>query len=72
MEKQPLTKIQEDVYAKVAGYIGDLGYSPTYQEVAEMMGTSPQQVEAHVKNIVAKGWIKYTGKKWRKLELIPK
>jgi SOS-response transcriptional repressor LexA len=72
MEKQPLTKLQEDVYAKVAGYIGDFGYAPTYQEIAEMMGTSPQMVEAHIKNLVAKGWLKFNEKKWRKVELIPK
>jgi len=73
MEKQQLTERQKDVYAAIAGYIQDYKYSPTYQEVAERTGMSAQMVEAHVKNIIAKGWLKFrSGQKHRKLELIPK
>jgi DNA-binding MarR family transcriptional regulator len=71
--KPPLTERQRDVYVAIAGYIQDQKYSPTYQEVAERTGMSSQMVEAHVKNLVAKGWIKFRqNQKHRKLELIPK
>lgn len=69
MMKEKLTKIQEDVYAYIAGYIDDNGYSPTYQEIAMRTDLTTQMVESHIKNIVAKGWLKYNGKKFRKLEL---
>lgn len=64
-----LTKKQEEVYAYIAGYITDYGYSPTYQEVAEKLSMTTQSVEAHVKNLVKKGWIGFNGKRHRKLIL---
>lgn len=64
-----MTNAQKDVYAVIAGYIQDYGYSPTYQEVAEKLGTSVQMVEANVKNIISKGFLKFNGKRFRKLEL---
>ena len=71
-KKRELTERQQDVYVAIAGYILDCGYSPTYNEVAEKTGMSSQMVEAHVRNLVTKGWIRFNGKKFRKLELIPK
>lgn len=70
--KEKLTKTQEDIYAYVAGYIMDNHYSPTYQEIAVHTGSTTQMVEAHVKNIVKIGYLKFNGKKFRKLELVPK
>ena len=70
--KEKLTKTQEDIYAYVAGYIEDNGYSPTSQEIALKTDLTTQMVDSHVKNIVAKGWLKYNGKRFRKLELVPK
>jgi SOS-response transcriptional repressor LexA len=64
-----LTKKQEDVYSYIAGYITDYGYSPTYQEVAEKLSMTTQSVEAHVKNLAKKGWIKFNGKRNRKIIL---
>jgi predicted transcriptional regulator len=64
-----LTKKQEDVYSYIAGYITDYGYSPTYQEVAEKLSMTTQSVEAHVKNLVTKGWLGFNGKRNRKLIL---
>lgn len=64
-----LTKKQEEVYAYIAGYITDYGYSPTYQEVAEKLSMTTQSVEAHVKTLVKKGWIGFNGKRHRKLIL---
>ena len=66
-----LTPAQEKIYAYIAGYITDLGFSPTYQEIAIRTGLTTQMIEAHVKNIVESGWLRYNGKKFRKLELIP-
>ena len=71
-EKEKFTERQQDVYVAIAGYILDFGYSPTYNEVAEKTGMSSQSVEAHTKNLIKKGWIRFNGKKFRKLELIPK
>lgn len=68
---QKLTKTQEAIYAYIAGYITDLGFSPTYQEIAIRTGLTTQMIEAHVKNIVQAGWLRYNGKKFRKLELVP-
>lgn len=70
--KENLTDRQRDVYAMFAGYIQDNGYAPTYREAAERLGMTAQMVEAHIKNIVAKGWMAYTVKKQRRVELIPK
>jgi len=72
MNKIPLTKKQEDLYCFVAGYIDDNGYAPTGQEIAERLGTTSQMVDQHLKNIAAKGWIKFNGKRYRKIELVPK
>lgn len=69
---EKLTPTQEKVYAYIAGYITDLGFSPTYQEIAVRTGLTTQMVEAHVKNIAKSGWIRFNGKKFRRIELIPK
>lgn len=66
-----LTPAQEKIYAYIAGYITDLGFSPTYQEIAIRTGLTTQMVESHVKNIAKSGWIRFNGKKFRKIELIP-
>jgi len=70
-EKEKLTPKQEDIYAYVAGYIVDNGYSPTYQEIASKLGITTQMVESHIKNIVKKDWLKFNGKRHRKLHLNP-
>jgi len=70
--KEKLTPIQEKVYAYIAGYITDFGFSPTYQEIAMRTDLTTQAVESHVKNLIKKGWLKFNGKKFRKIELIPK
>jgi len=68
--KQELTKVQENIYAYVAGYIEDNGYCPTYMEIAERTNLSVQAVEAHLKTLVKKGWLNNNGKKYRKYSLI--
>lgn len=70
MEKTPLTKTQENIYAFVAGYYDDNGYAPTGQEIAEKFGTTSQVVDQHLRNIAAKGWIKFNGKRYRKIDLV--
>lgn len=65
-----LTDQQKKVYAFIAGYIEDMGFSPTYHEIAIRTNLTTQSVEAHVRNIVNSGWIRFNGKKFRKLELI--
>ena len=71
--KEKLTPIQEKVYSYIAGYITDLGFSPTYQEIAIKTEMTTQAVESHLKNLKKKGWVKFNPeKKFRKIELIPK
>lgn len=71
--KQKLTPTQEKLYAYIAGYIEDYGFSPTYQEIAIRTDLTTQAVEAHVKNLVKAGWLRFDEKKkFRKIELIPK
>ena len=68
-----LTKKQEEVYCYIAGFITDNGYSPTRFEISENTGNiSTQSVDDNVKNLAKKGWIKFNGKKFRNIELIPK
>lgn len=68
--REQLTKTQCDIYAFVAGYIYDNKFSPTYQEIADRTHISVQAVDSHVRNIARKGWIKFNGKKHRKITLI--
>lgn len=68
---EKLTTTQEKIYAYIAGYIEDNKYSPTYQEIAMRMDSTTQMVESHVKNIAKKGFIRFNGKKHRRIELIP-
>ena len=71
--KTKLKPTQEKIYAYIAGYIEDYGFSPTYQEIAIRTDLTTQAVESHVKNLVKAGWIKFDNtKKFRKLELVPK
>lgn len=67
-----LTEKQQRVYAYVAGYILDNGYSPTGQEIAERLHISPQAVSMHLKSLKEKGLIEFNGKKFRNVDLIPK
>jgi repressor LexA len=67
--KEKLTPRQEDIYAYIAGYITDNGYSPTYTEVSDKLNISTQAVEAHIKTIVKKGWLRFNNQRYRKLEL---
>lgn len=68
--KEQLTDVQKKIYGFVAGYIDDNGYCPTYNEVAERMNMSSQAVEAHLRTISKKGWLRNNGKKFRKYSLM--
>lgn len=71
-QKPKLTPAQTDVYAYVAGYIEDNGYSPTLQEISEKLGISPQAVAKHLRGIRCAKMITYDSKKkWRNIVLIP-
>lgn len=67
--KEKLTSIQESIYSYIAGYIEDNGYAPTYQEMAMETGLTTQAVESHLRNLVKKNWLKFNGKKFRKVDL---
>ncbi len=72
MKKEILTPTQADIYAYIAGYIIDNELSPTSQEIAMKTGLTTQAIDSHLRNIAKKGWLKFNGKKHRRLELIPK
>lgn len=69
--KEPLTKRQEDMYAFIAGYIQDYGYAPASIEIAMKFQMTTQGVDQHVKNLVRKGWLDYSGGRYHKIKLVP-
>lgn len=68
---RPLSERQRDVYAYIAGYITDNGYSPTRTEIAMKLNITEQAISAHLREIKNKGWIRFTDGGWRNIELIP-
>jgi predicted transcriptional regulator len=69
MTKETLTEKQKDVYAYVAGYIDDNGYAPTGIEISMKLQITTQAVDQHIKTLVQKGWLSYTGGRYRKIKL---
>ncbi|MBI4458382.1 transcriptional repressor LexA [Candidatus Uhrbacteria bacterium] len=72
MSAATLTKKQKEVLDFVAGYITEMGYAPSYREVAEHFGfSSTATVHEHIKNLEAKGCLKSDPDTVRSLELSP-
>lgn len=55
-----LTKRQAEILKWVKGYIGQHGYAPTMEEIAEAFGLWRTGVSQHLSLIERKGYIKRT------------
>ena len=58
------------IYESIKKYIKENYEPPTVREICELAGlSSPATVHKHLKNMKAKGYIDYTPKKKRSLEV---
>jgi repressor LexA len=54
----PLTKKQKEVLDCIEQFVGQYGYTPSYREIADVMGlSSPATVHQHIKTLCEKGVI---------------
>ena len=71
MEKDKLTKRQNDVLKFLKKYIADHGYPPTIREICDGVNlSSPATVFVHIKNLEKNGFVKSSNNKFRTLELL--
>ncbi len=71
MEKENLTKRQNDVLNFLKKYIADHGYPPTIREICDGVNlSSPATVFVHIKNLEKNGYVKSSNNKFRTLELL--
>ena len=68
---QPLTKRQAEIVAYLKSYAAELGYMPTFDEIADQFGyTSLATVHEHMTNLERKGHIKRSYNEARGIVLI--
>jgi len=66
-----LTKRQKEILDYVAEYIGDHGYAPSFEEIADAFGyTSLATVHEHVSNLERKGYVRKAYNQSRSLEVV--
>ena len=71
MEKENLTKRQNDVLNFLKKYIAEHGYPPTIREICDGVKlSSPATVFVHIKNLEKNGYVKSSNNKFRTLELL--
>jgi repressor LexA len=67
-----LTKRQKLILDYITGYIGENGYAPSFEEIAESFGySSLATVHEHVSNLERKGYIRKSYNQSRSIELVP-
>jgi len=69
MRKEKLTKKQAAVYAYIAEYFTDNGYAPTGIEISRKLNITTQGVDQHISTLVRKGWLVYSGSRYRRIKL---
>jgi len=68
--KQPLTKKQAEILSFITSYVKENGYSPTYREIADELGTgSTATIHEHIKNLETKGYLTCRGDVARSIEV---
>ena len=67
--KQPLTRQQKAVLDALRDHLAMHDIAPTYQQLAETLGLKKPTICAHVKSLVAKGWVTKT-REWNSLKLV--
>lgn len=71
MEKEKLTRRQEDTLKCIKTYMVSHGFPPTVRELADEMGlSSPATAQAHLDCLANKGYIKKGSNKNRTIELM--
>ena len=70
-DKKELTKRQEDVLSYIKKFIAEHGYPPAVREICKGLDlSSPATVQAHLNELLKKGYIKKTESKFRTIELL--
>jgi repressor LexA len=68
----PLTKRQSEILGYLQSYIGDRGYAPSFEEIAEHFEfQSLATVHEHLTNLERKGYIHRTHNESRSIEVLP-
>ena len=68
----PLTKRQKEILDYIESFIEDLGYAPSFEEIAESFGySSLATVHEHLSNLERKGYIRKSYNESRSIELVP-
>jgi len=67
----PLTRRQKEILDYIEGFIGEWGYSPSFEEIAESFGySSLATVHEHLSNLERKGYIRKSYNESRSVELV--
>jgi len=67
----PLTKRQKEILDYIGSFIDDLGYAPSFEEIAESFGySSLATVHEHLSNLERKGYIRKSYNESRSIELV--
>ena len=66
--KEKLSDREKQIWVYLLGYFSDNGYSPTRQEIADVLKFSNlPQIHKCLYNMQKKGWIKLSEHKWRNI-----
>ena len=67
----PLTKRQKEILDYIGDFIGDRGYAPSFEEIAQSFGySSLATVHEHLSNLERKGYIRKSYNESRSVELL--
>jgi repressor LexA len=66
---ESITEPQRRTLRAIEDWLGEHGYPPTMQELADSLGITPATTHAHVKQLERKGYLKREGRKARGLVL---
>jgi repressor LexA len=68
----PLTKRQKQILDYITGFIGEHGYAPSFEEIAQAFGySSLATVHEHLSNLERKGYIRKSYNESRSIEMVP-
>ncbi|TVP47247.1 MAG: transcriptional repressor LexA [Gemmatimonadales bacterium] len=67
----PLTRRQKQILDHIGAYIGEQGYAPSFEEIADAFGySSLATVHEHLSNLERKGYIRKAYNESRSIELV--
>ena len=67
----PLTKRQKEILDHIGSFIEDMGYAPSFEEIADSFGySSLATVHEHLSNLERKGYIRKSYNESRSIELV--